>query len=240
MPAAYDSYAHSLLSLPSLSFLLLAIHRLLSKNMSTSIHKHQATSSEEIELYVSAFSFTPQSASNIWCSDNLSPAVCNAQPASFTTTLTRDPDTSNDQQQENRSSEETELYVSAFPSPPQSSSNFQHSDTLSVTVLDVQTASTTVALTQDPKAFNPQQITFAHLGSRVTLIGYINGEGTLLRIEIFLSRGNLSVSVGYNFGKHVSFVLELTVLENGDVCIIGSDICLLFGLAFWAQYHFIH
>ncbi|KAK0236482.1 hypothetical protein EDD85DRAFT_791780 [Armillaria nabsnona] len=169
MPVAYDSHAHSLLSLPSPSFLLLAIHRLLSKNMSTSIREHQATSSEEIELYVSAFSFAPQSASNVQHSNNLLPAVCDAQPASLTTTLMRDPDTSNDQQQGNHLSEETEPYVSAFPLPPQSSSNFWHSDTLSVTVLDVQTASTTMALTQDPEASNPQQITFAHLGSWVTL-----------------------------------------------------------------------
>ncbi|KAK0237579.1 hypothetical protein EDD85DRAFT_951762 [Armillaria nabsnona] len=183
--------------------------------MSTSIREHQATSSEEIELYVSAFSFAPQSASNVQRSDNLSPA------------------------QGNRSSEETELYVSAFPSPPQSSSNFQHSDTLSVTVLNAQTASTTTALTQDPEASNPQQITFACLGSWVTLTGYINGEGTLLRVEIVLSRGNLSVLVGYNFGEHVSFVLKLTVLKNGDVRIVSSDIRLSFGLAFRAQYHFI-
>ncbi|PBK58530.1 hypothetical protein ARMSODRAFT_1035540 [Armillaria solidipes] len=207
--------------------------------MSTSNHEHQATSSEEFELYVSALSFPPQSASNVQRSNNLSPAVLDAQPASPTTALTRDPDTSNDQQQGNRSSEQTEPYVSAFPSPPRSSSNVRRSDTLSPTVLDAQTASTTTALTQDPEPSNPQQVTFARLGSRVTVVGYIDGEGTLLRVEVVLSRGNLSVSVGYDFGEHVSFVLELTVLENGDVRIVGGDIHLSFGAAFRAQYHFV-
>ncbi|PBL03900.1 hypothetical protein ARMGADRAFT_1022458 [Armillaria gallica] len=153
MLAAYNSHTHSLSSLPSLLFLLLAIRRLLSK----------ATLSEEIEL-----------------------------------------------------------------------------DTLSVTVLDTQMALTTTVLIQGPEASNPQQVTFAHLGSWVTLVGYINREGTLLRAEVILSRGNFNVSVGYNFGEHVSLVLELTVLKNGDVRIIGGDIGLSFGSVFQAQYHFIH
>ncbi len=50
----------------------------------------------------------------------------------------------------------------------------------------------------------------------------MDGEGTLLRVEVILSRGNLSVAVGYDFGEHVSLVLELTVLENGDVRIVSG------------------
>ncbi len=96
-----------------------------------------------------------------------------------------------------------------------------------------------MVLTQGPEASNPQLVTFARLGSRVSLVGYIDGEGTLLRAEVILSRGNFSVSVGYDFGEHVSLVLKLTVLENGDVRIIGGDIGLSFGLAFRAQYHFV-
>ncbi len=151
----------------------------------------------------------------------------------------RDPETSNDQQQGNRSSEQTDPYVSVVPSPPQSSSNVWHSDTLLPTVLDVQMASSTTALMQDPKSSDPQWVTFACLGSWVTIIGYMDGEGTLLRVEVILSRGNLSVVVGYDFGEHVSLVLELTVLENGDVRIVSRDIHLSFGAAFRAQYHFV-
>ncbi len=100
-------------------------------------------------------------------------------------------------------------------------------------------ASTTTALMQDPEASNPQQVTFAHLGSWVTLVGYIDGEDIWLRVEVILLRGNLSLLVGYDFGEHVSLVLELTILENGNVRIVSGDIGLLFGVAFWAQYHFI-
>ncbi len=100
-------------------------------------------------------------------------------------------------------------------------------------------ASSTTALTQDPESSDPQRVTFARLGSWVTVIGYMDGEGTLLRVEVILSRGNLSVMVGYDFGEHVSLVLELTILENGDVRIVSRDIHLSFGVAFRAQYHFV-
>ncbi len=100
-------------------------------------------------------------------------------------------------------------------------------------------ASSTTALTQDPESSDPQQVTFTRLGSRVTVVGHMDGEGTLLRVEVVLSRGNLSIAVGYDFGEHVSLVLELTILENGDVRIVSGDIHLSFGAAFRAQYHFV-
>ncbi|PBK94781.1 hypothetical protein ARMGADRAFT_1029142 [Armillaria gallica] len=124
------------------------------------------------------------------------------------------PETSNDQQQGNHSSEQTEPYVSAVPSLPQSFSNVWHSGTLSLTVLDMQMASSTTALTQDPESSDIQWVTFTGLGSQVTVIGYMDGESTLLKVEVVLSRGNLSISVEYDFGEHVSLVLKLTILEN--------------------------
>ncbi len=120
--------------------------------------------------------------------------------------------------------------------PPKSS--LRCSDNLSPAVLDVQPASPTTTLTRDSEPSYPQQLTFACLGSRLTIVGYIDVEGSLLRVEVILSRGNFSVSMGHDFGEHISIVLELTDLENGDVRIVGVDIHLSFGV-FRAQYHFV-
>ncbi|KAK0230331.1 hypothetical protein IW262DRAFT_1291471 [Armillaria fumosa] len=84
--------------------------------------------------------------------------------------------------------------------------------------------------TQDSEESIQQHITFARLGSRVTIVGHIRQDGSILKMEAVLSMGNVNIALEYELGQRLAVILELDYLDGSAVKIVGGEIRLSIGL----------